>query len=76
MSDEIAHLVALAIRRTDQGSAAFGLETPFGEKVQVMPRPPRYQATATFAWDGAMPDEVAALVARAREAGIRIDEQT
>ncbi len=74
MEEDTARLVALTIRRTDEGAAAFRLETPFGEKVQVMPRPPRFEATVTFTWDGAMPDEVAGLVGRAREAGIRIDE--
>jgi hypothetical protein len=74
VEEDTARVVAMAIRRTDKGVAAFRLETPFGEKVQVMPRPPRFQATVTLAWDGAMPDEVAALVARARAAGVRIEE--
>lgn len=74
MPEDAARLVSMAIRRTDEGEPAFRLETPFGEKVQVLPRPPRFQATVTFDWDGAMPDEIAALVARAREAGLRIDE--
>jgi hypothetical protein len=74
VEEDAARIVAMTIRRTDDGAGAFRLETPFGEKVQVMPRPPRFQATVTFIWDGAMPDEVAALVARARETGVGIDE--
>lgn len=74
MSEEQARIVALAIRRTDDGAAAFRLETPFGENVSVMPRPPRFQALVTLAWDGAMPEEVADLMARARAAGVRVDE--
>jgi hypothetical protein len=74
MADDWARIVALTIHRTDEGAPAFRLETPFGEKVQILPRPPRFQAQVTLAWDGAMPEDVAALVARARAAGVRIDE--
>ena len=74
MAQDTARITALAIRRTDDGAAAFRLETPFGEAVSVMPRPPRFQAVVTLAWDGAMPEEVAALVTRARSAGVRVDE--
>ena len=74
MADDEARLIALSIRRTDEGAPAFRLETPFGEAVQVLPRPPRFQAVVSLAWDGAMPEEVAHLVTRARAAGIRIEE--
>jgi len=73
MAEDGARLTALSIRRTDDGVGAFRLETPFGESVQVMPRPPRFQATVSFVWDGAMPDEIADLVARARASGITVD---
>lgn len=73
MEDETARLIALSIRRADEGTPAFRLETPFGEAVQVLPRPPRFEAVVTLAWDGAMPEEVAGLVTRARAAGVRID---
>ena len=74
MADGTARIVGLSLRRTDEGAPAFRLETPFGENVQVLPRPPRFQAAVTFAWDGAMPDEIADLLARAKAAGVRIEE--
>jgi hypothetical protein len=74
MAEETARVVALSIRRTDEGAPAFRLETPFGDTVQVLPRPPRFQAVVTLAWDGAMPEEIADLIARAKAAGVRIDE--
>jgi hypothetical protein len=74
MAEDEARVVALSIRRTDEGAPAFRLETPFGENVQVLPRPPRFEAVVTLAWDGAIPEEVAELVARAKAAGVRVEE--
>jgi hypothetical protein len=74
MADDEARLLALSIRRTDEGAPAFRIETPFGEAVQVLPRPPRFQAVVTLAWDGAMPEEVARLITRARAAGLTVGE--
>lgn len=69
-ASDTARLTALAIRRIGEGTPGYKLETPFGQAVQVLPRPPAFQATITFEWEGAMPEEIAALVARARAAGI------
>jgi len=38
----------------------------------VLPRPPAFRATVTLEWEGAMPEDVAALVARAKAAGIDV----
>ena len=70
MSDS-ARLVALTIEPHGEGSPAYKLETPFGQSVQVMPRPPGFRAYVTFEWEGAMPEEVAALVARAEALGMK-----
>jgi hypothetical protein len=69
---EGARLVDLAIDCTGEGSPAYKLETPFGQAVQVMPRPPGFRARVTFEWEGAMPEEIAALVAQAEALGIKV----
>jgi hypothetical protein len=67
-----ARLTALAIDRLDEGSPGYRLETPFGQSVQVLPRPPAFRATVTFEWEGAMPEEIEALMDRARSLGIAV----
>jgi hypothetical protein len=70
--NETARLVDLTIRRVSDGSAAYTLENAFGQSIQVLPRPPGFRATVVLEWVGAMPDEVAELVERARAAGIEV----
>ena len=67
-----ARLVDLVIEEHGEGSPAYKLETPFGQSVQVLPRPPGFRARVTFEWDGAMPEEIAELVARAEALGIKV----
>jgi hypothetical protein len=67
-----ARLTALAIDRLGEGSPGYRLETPFGQSVQVLPRPPAFRATVTFEWEGAMPEEIEALTDRARSLGIAV----
>lgn len=71
-----ARLTTLAIDRLGEGSPGYRLETPFGQSVQVLPRPPAFRATVTFEWEGAMPEEIAELAERARSLGIvvRLDK--
>ncbi|HEX7852969.1 MAG TPA: hypothetical protein VF503_04665 [Sphingobium sp.] len=71
---ETARLIALSIHRKDDGTPGYRLDNPFGQSVQVMPRPPAFRATVTFEWDGAMPEEIGALVERARALGIDIGD--
>jgi hypothetical protein len=73
MADD-ARLVDFAIHRVDDGRPGYRLETPFGQAVQVLPRPPSFRATLTLEWEGGRPDEIAALVERARALGIRIED--
>jgi hypothetical protein len=73
MSDT-ARLVDLAIERLGEGFPAYKLETPFGQSVQVMPRPPAFRARVTLEWEGAMPEEIEALVARAEALGIKLGD--
>ena len=65
-----ARLVELCIRRIDDGQPGYRLENPFGQSVQVLPRPPSFRATIALEWQGAMPAEIEALVERARSVGI------
>jgi hypothetical protein len=67
-----ARLTALAIERTGEGNPGYRLETPFGQSVQVLPRPPAFRATVTFEWEGAMPEEIEELMDRARSLGIAV----
>lgn len=67
---ETARLTQLAIGMIDDGTAGYRIENPFGQTIQVMPRPPAFRATVVLEWHGAMPDEVADLVERARAAGL------
>ena len=67
---DTARLIALSVQRIDDGTPGYRLENPFGQSVQVLPRPPQFRATVTFEWEGAMPEDVAALVERARAVGI------
>ena len=67
---ENARLTAFAIDRIDDGKAGYTLENPFGQAVQVLPRPPAFRATLSFEWEGAMPDEIRALADRARAVGL------
>lgn len=69
MSDN-ARLVQFSIRKLDDGSPGYSIENPFGQSIQVLPRPPAFRATCVLEWDGAMPEDVAELVGRARQAGI------
>ena len=69
MEDE-ARLTHFAIERIDDGKPGFQLETPFGQEVNVLPRPPAFRATLTLEWEGAMPDDVEAFARRARAAGL------
>lgn len=69
-----ARLVGFSLRRIDDGRPGYRLETPFGQAVQVLPRPPSFRATVTLEWEGGQPDEIAALIERARALGIRIDD--
>lgn len=67
---DAARLIDLVIRRLDEGAPGYKLETPFGQAVQVLPRPPAFRASVTFEWEGAMPEEIAVLVERAKALGI------
>ncbi|MFT3967553.1 MAG: hypothetical protein QM690_16895 [Sphingobium sp.] len=71
---ETARLTQFAIRRMDDGTPGYRLDNPFGQSVQVMPRPPAFRATVTLEWEGAMPGEIEALLERARAAGLVTDE--
>ncbi|MET0251233.1 MAG: hypothetical protein ABW203_03555 [Novosphingobium sp.] len=70
MTADAARLTGFAIRQLDQGTPGYSIENPFGQTIQVMPRPPAFQATVVLEWDGAMPDEIAELARRARAGGI------
>ena len=70
MSCEMARLVELSITRLDEGTPGYKIENPFGQTIQVLPRPPGFRATVVLEWEGATPDDVAQLVRRARAAGI------
>lgn len=70
---DTARLIELSIRRTQDGTPGYKLENPFGQTIQVLPKPPGFRAALVFEWEGAMPDEIAALVERARLAGISRD---
>lgn len=67
-----ARIVEMVIRRIDDGSPGYRLENPFGETVQVLPTPPAFRATLSLQWEGAMPDEIVALMARAKSSGVEI----
>jgi hypothetical protein len=69
---DTARLTAMAIDRIDDGAKGFMLETPFGQAVQVLPRPPGFRATVTLEWEGGMPEEIELLVRRARAMGMAI----
>ncbi|HEX7874491.1 MAG TPA: hypothetical protein VF475_16380 [Sphingobium sp.] len=69
-----ARLTQFSVRRLDGGTPGYRLDNPFGQSVQVMPKPPAFRATVTFEWDGAMPEEVEALMIRARTLGIATGE--
>ncbi len=69
-----ARLIEMTVRRIDDGSPGYRLENPFGATVQVLPTPPQFRATIALQWEGAMPDEIVALVERARSAGVVIGE--
>jgi len=71
---DTARLIDLAIHRVDDGNPGYKLETPFGQSVQVLPRPPAFRATVALEWEGAMPEEIARLVERARAMGIAVEE--
>lgn len=66
-------MTGFEIRPIDGGDPGYRLETPFGQAVQVLPRPPRFAATVVLEWEGAMPDEIAALAARAKALGLLPD---
>jgi hypothetical protein len=68
--DQTARLTKLSISQLDSGEPGYRIENPFGQTIQVMPRAPAFRATVVLEWEGAMPDEVEALVARARAAGV------
>jgi len=70
---EGARLTGLVIRRLDDGTPGYRLDNPFGQSVQVLPKPPAFSATVTLNWEGAMPEEIATLVERARALGIQLD---
>jgi hypothetical protein len=70
---DIARLADFAIARLDDGASGYVLENAFGQSIHVMPRPPAFRASLVFEWEGAMPDEIAALAERARALGIAID---
>lgn len=68
-----ARLVEFSIRQVGDGSPGFKVENAFGQTIQVLPRPPRFRASVTLEWEGAMPDEVIELASRANSAGIEPD---
>lgn len=70
---DTALLIAFATRRSNDGTPGYTLENAFGQAIQVLPRPPQFRATVTFEWEGAMPEEIIALVERARAAGLAPD---
>lgn len=67
---DTARLTALSIRQVQDGAPGYKLENPFGQTIQVLPKPPGFRATLALEWEGAMPDEIVALVECARLAGI------
>jgi hypothetical protein len=58
--------------KVDGGTPGYRLENPFGQTVQVMPKPPNFRATVALEWEGAMPDEIVALIERAKTAGVEV----
>ncbi|MET0180748.1 MAG: hypothetical protein ABW194_09755 [Novosphingobium sp.] len=70
MTGDTARLTRLAVAQLDEGGPGYTIENPFGQTIHVMPRPPAFRATVVFEWEGAMPDDVRDLVARARAAGL------
>ena len=73
---DTARLTGLSICRLDDGTPGYKVEHPFGQTIQVMPRPPAFRATIVLQWAGAMPDEVADLVRRARNAGLDLGPES
>jgi hypothetical protein len=71
---DTARLIDFTMRRTGDGTPGYKLENAFGQSVQVLPRPPSFRATLSLEWEGAMPDEVADLVERARALGIAVGD--
>ena len=67
---ELTQPKELSINKLDDGTPGYRIENPFGQTIQVMPRPPAFRATVVFEWEGATPDDVAELVIRAEAAGI------
>ncbi|MCE7795695.1 hypothetical protein LWE61_03885 [Sphingobium sufflavum] len=79
MSDEAskedeARLTGMTIQRIGDGAPGYRLDNPFGQSVQVLPTPPTFSATVTLHWEGAMPDEIIALLERARAAGLSVED--
>lgn len=71
---DTARLSQLSIHRVDNGQPGYKLENAFGQSVQVLPRPPAFRATLVLEWEGGNPEEIDALIERARAAGIAIGE--
>jgi hypothetical protein len=67
---DTSRLARLSISKLDDGTSAYQVENPFGQTIQVLPRPPAFRATVVLEWEGAMPDDVAELVRRARAVGL------
>ena len=69
---DVSRLVGLAIEQLDKGEGGYRLENPFGDAVQVLPHPPAFRATVILEWEGGVPDDVEALIGRAKTMGLPV----
>lgn len=47
---DTARLVELSIRQAHDGTPGYKLENPFGQSVQILPKPPGFRATVVLEW--------------------------
>ena len=70
---DTSRLVRLSLTQIESGKPGYRLENPFGDSVQVLPRPPSFRATIVLEWEGAPPEDVERLFERARSVGLKIE---